>query len=40
MRLTNKSTVSFDYNLRIPGDGKMKEKEFAILPASGTIDAG
>lgn len=37
LKLTNKSTVPFDYNLRIPGDGKMKDKEFAIDKANGTI---
>jgi hypothetical protein len=38
--LTNKSTVPFDYKLRIPGDGKMEDKEFAIDRAYGSIQAG
>ncbi|EGR28756.1 hypothetical protein IMG5_169530, partial [Ichthyophthirius multifiliis] len=40
LKLINKSTVPFDYNLRIPGDGKMKEKEFHIEKANRTIAPG
>jgi len=35
--LTNSSDVAFTYCLRIPGDGKLIEKEFEIVPARAEI---
>ena len=33
VRLTNTSTVPFKFQLRIPGDGKLNQKEFEIKPS-------
>lgn len=38
--MTNLSNVSFTYNLRIPGDGKLNQREFEIEPARDVIAAG
>jgi hydrocephalus-inducing protein len=37
IRLTNTSTVDFTYSLRIPGDGKLSQKEFEIEPQKDII---
>ena len=38
--LKNLSEVSFTFNLRIPGDGKLAQREFEIEPARDEIDKG
>jgi hydrocephalus-inducing protein len=35
--MTNTSTVAFTYELKIPGDGKLAEREFEIEPKRNTI---
>jgi hydrocephalus-inducing protein len=35
--MTNTSSVPFRFNLRIPGDGKLNQKEFDIKPAKDWI---
>ena len=37
LKLSNKSSVPFVYNLRIPGDGKLKDREFVIPKSHGEI---
>ena len=39
IRLENKSSVPFKFNLRIPGDGKLAYKEFEIKPSRDTLPA-
>ncbi|KAF4655034.1 hypothetical protein FOL46_008426, partial [Perkinsus olseni] len=35
--LTNTSDVSFNYVLRVPGDGRLDEKEFDLVPSRGSL---
>jgi len=37
VKFTNTSTVPFKFQLRIPGDGKLSEKEFDIKPSRDLI---
>lgn len=37
IRMTNTSTVAFTFELKIPGDGKLAEREFEIEPRKDTI---
>ncbi|CAD8206755.1 unnamed protein product [Paramecium octaurelia] len=37
IKMTNTSTVAFTYELKIPGDGKLAEREFEIEPRRNTI---
>lgn len=39
IKLQNKSNVDFKFNLRIPGDGRLSQKEFEINPSSATLKA-
>jgi hydrocephalus-inducing protein len=38
LQIISISDVPFTYSLRIPGDGKLKDKEFEIEPARDVID--
>ena len=40
LTLTNTAEVPFSYSLRIPGDGRFLQKEFDIIPSSGTLLPG
>lgn len=35
--MTNTSTVAFTFELKIPGDGKLTDKEFEIEPRKDSI---
>jgi|NOAtaT_7_FD_contig_71_1910139_length_1604_multi_2_in_0_out_0_5 hypothetical protein len=39
IKLVNESDVPFTYNLRIPYDGKMNQREFEIDPSRDEVKA-